>query len=326
LLAFSRRQMLQPKVLDLNTVVTTTGNMLGRVIGEDIRLLTVLAPDLGRVKVDQGQLEQVIMNLAVNARDAMPQGGTLTIETMKIDLPEGLNKGRVTIAPGSYVGLAVKDTGQGMTEHVLSRIFDPFFTTKEQGKGTGLGLSTVYGIIKQSEGYIFAESRPGAGTTFLVYLPCVNTSTKASEDDPNGQPIRGGSETILVAEDEGGLRGLIRRILEHHGYTVLEAETGQGALAVAEGYHGPIHMLLTDVVMPGGMYGRELADRLAATRPEIRVLYITGYTDEALIRHGILERQVDLLQKPFSREILARQVRASLDAPDRTTPPSSHPN
>ncbi len=320
LLAFSRRQMIQPKVLDLNTVVSDTSNMLQRMIGEDIRLATVLAPDLGSIKVDPGQMEQVIMNLAVNARDAMPQGGKLTIETENVDLERPMPNGPVTVAPGRYVVLSVRDTGQGMDADIQARIFEPFFTTKEPGKGTGLGLSTVYGIAKQSGGYIFVSSQQGRGTTFRLYLPRVEEAAEVFVPaDPASTSTRG-SGTLLLAEDEVGVRALVRRILEGNGYTILEASNGAQALELYERYQGSVGLLITDVVMPGGMSGRQLADRLLAKRPTLKVLFVSGYTDEAISRHGVLEKGVEFLKKPFSPEALARKVREILDAPTEDSP------
>ncbi len=315
LLAFSRRQMLQPKILDLNAVVSDTSKMLQRMIGEDIRLATELAPDLGSIKVDPGQMEQVIMNLAVNARDAMPQGGKLTIETENVDLERPMPNGPVTVAPGRYVVLSVRDTGQGMDADIQARIFEPFFTTKEPGKGTGLGLSTVYGIAKQSGGYIFVSSQPGRGTTFRLYLPRAQEAAELFEPgDPSGASTQG-SGTLLLAEDEVGVRALVRRILEGNGYTILEASNGAEALELYERCNGSIDLLITDVVMPGGMSGRQLADRLLAKRSTLKVLYVSGYTDEAIGRHGVLEKGVEFLKKPFTPEGLARKVRDVLEAP-----------
>jgi len=315
LLAFSRRQMLQPKILDLNAVVSDTSKMLQRMIGEDIRLATELAPDVGSIKVDPGQIEQVIMNLAVNARDAMPQGGKLTIETENVDLERPMPYGPVTVSPGRYVVLSVRDTGQGMDADIQARIFEPFFTTKEPGKGTGLGLSTVYGIAKQSGGYIFVSSQPGRGTTFRLYLPRVQETAELFEPDDSSGASTQGSGTLLLAEDEVGVRALVRRILEGNGYTILEASNGAQALELYEGCNGSIDLLITDVVMPGGMSGRQLADCLLAKRPTLKVLYVSGYTDEAIGRHGVLEKGVEFLKKPFTPEALARKVREVLEAP-----------
>ena len=319
LLAFSRRQMLQPKILDLNAIVSDTSKMLQRMIGEDIRLATRLTPDLGSIKVDPGQIEQVIMNLAVNARDAMPQGGKLAIETENVDLEQPLVIGPVTVAPGRYVELTVSDTGHGMDANVQARIFEPFFTTKEPGKGTGLGLSTVYGIVKQSNGYIFVSSQPGRGTTFRTYLPRAEEPAELFDAGDSSAGSTQGSGTLLLAEDEVGVRALVRRILEGNGYTILEASNGAEALDLYELRNGCIDLLITDVVMPGGMSGRQLADRLLAKRPTLKVLYVSGYTDEAIGRHGVLEKGVQFLKKPFTPDALARKVREVLDAPRQDT-------
>ncbi len=313
LLAFSRRQMLHPKVLNLNLVMSNLDKMLRRVIGEDLHLETLLSTDHLWVKVDQGQLEQVIMNLAVNGRDAMPRGGTLTVSTYPLECAEGTTQGRVKIKPGSYAVVEMRDTGHGMDPETQARIFEPFFTTKGQGKGTGLGLSTVYGIVKQSDGYVFVFSELGKGTTFKIYLPQVEEMAVAEAPKAEDQPAGMGTETVLVAEDEAGLRGIVRKILEQHGYTVLEAATGREALILAAQHQGTIDLLIADVIMPGGMNGRELGEQLTAQRPGLRVFFMTGYTEDAIIRQGILQNGVEMLYKPFSREALARKVRAILD-------------
>ncbi len=311
LLAFSRRQVMEMKVLDLNTVLRDLDKMLGRVIGEDIELVTLLADDLAGVKTDPGQIEQVVLNLAVNARDAMPSVGKLTIETANIELDEEYARTHVAVTPGRYVMLSVSDTGVGMTSEVKERIFEPFFTTKEKGKGTGLGLSTVYGIVKQSGGNIWVYSEPGKGTTFKIYLPRVNASLeeikeKVLKEDPRGD------ETILVVEDDEAVRKLAAQILMERGYTVLEAPQGLDAFLISAEYDGPIHLLLTDVVMPK-MSGRELAETLISLRPGIKVLYMSGYTDNAIVRHGVLIEGTNYIQKPFALESLARKVREVLD-------------
>jgi PAS domain S-box-containing protein len=312
LLAFSRRQVLALKVLDLNAVVTNMDKMLQRVIGEDIALATVLQPGLGRVKADPGQIEQVILNLAVNARDAMPQGGKLTIETKNVELDRTYADQHIAVQPGPYVLLAVSDTGCGMDKETQARIFEPFFTTKEKGKGTGLGLSTVYGIVKQSGGYIWAYSEPGRGATFKVYLPRVEEAVATVEPRALSAESQRGSETILLVEDEAGVRMLARTVLEAKGYTVLEARHSEEALALSGQHAGPIHLMVSDVVMPG-MSGRELAERVKSARPNMKVLYVSGYTDDAVVRHGVLESGTAFLQKPFTPNALARKVRETLD-------------
>jgi hypothetical protein len=319
LLAFSRKQILEPKVLDLNAVVTNLDKMLQRLIGEDIALQTALAPALGRVKADPGQIEQVLMNLAVNARDAMPQGGRLTIETTNVELDGHYAAQHVAVPPGLYVMLAVSDTGSGMDTETQAHIFEPFFTTKGQGKGTGLGLSTVYGIVKQSGGYIWVYSEPGLGTTFKIYLPRVDAQAEALEPHSSRQESLQGTETILLVEDEERVRRLARAILAGHGYSVLEAPNGAEALRISEQHGGAIHLLVTDVVMPG-MSGGELASRLIAKHLHMKVLFVSGYTDDAIVRHGVLQAGIPFIQKPFTPSTLARKVRDVLDAhrePDR---------
>ena len=274
LLAFSRRQVLTPEVLDLNAVAADSEKLLRRLIGEDIELVTVLRPALGSVRVDPGQLQQVILNLAVNARDAMPQGGTLTIETAKAELDEAYARDHPGVEPGQYVMLAVSDTGCGMDAATRSRIFEPFFTTKEPGKGTGLGLATVYGIVKQSGGHVWVYSEPGLGTTFKIYLPRVAAAAEAPARPSLPEPAPGGSETIRLVEDEDQVRALVRGVLEEAGYRVLVAGRGDEALRVAAEHVGPLDLLLTDVVMPG-MSGRELAARLSGRRADLRVLYMS---------------------------------------------------
>ena len=312
LLAYSRRQMLQPEVLDLNVVVAEMDKMLRRLIGEHIALEAVLAPDLGRVRADPNQIEQVIVNLAVNARDAMPDGGKLTIETANVDLDEAFAQAHLGSVPGSYAQLAVTDTGAGMDATVRAHLFEPFFTTKEVGKGTGLGLATVYGIVKQSGGYISVYSEPGRGSSFKIYLPRIATPPEAAAGPQKGGPAPG-SETVLVVEDEPAVLTLSRRALEAQGYVVLAASDPIAALRVVERHGGTIHLLLTDVVMPG-LSGRELADRLTAQRPGIRVLYMSGYPGDAVVQHGTLPSGSAFLQKPFSPDGLARKVRDVLDA------------
>jgi CheY-like chemotaxis protein len=286
--------------------------MLQRMIGEDIRLVTSLQPSLGRVRADSGQIEQVLMNLIVNARDAMPQGGTVTIETDNIARNPDFAGNSASVRPGPHVTLRVRDTGCGMDEQTKARIFEPFFTTKEPGKGTGLGLSTVYGIVKQSGGSIQVDSAPGRGTTFTVYLPRVSDEAETSAVDGSGAAVPKGSETVLLVEDDEAIRSLARRILQTQGHSVLEALDAQGAIRLAETHPSTIHLLITDIVMPQ-MSGRELAKRLAALRPSMKVLYVSGYTDDAVIRHGISVHEVAFLQKPFSPDSLTRKVREVLD-------------
>jgi PAS domain S-box-containing protein len=312
LLAFSRRQMLAPHVLDLNAVVSNMDKMLQRLIGEDVELITVLDPSLGRIKADPSQIEQVIMNLAVNARDAMPQGGQMTIETANVDLDASNVRQHISLRPGPYVLLTVSDTGCGMDEETQSHIFEPFFTTKDRGKGTGLGLSTVYGIIEQSGGSIWVYSEPGHGATFKAYLPQVAYDIELVDAPVPAVTSPGQFETILLVEDEAPVRTLVRRILEREGYTVLEAQHGAEALLTAERFSGPIHMLLTDVVMPE-MSGNVLAQHLMGLRPNIKVLYLSGYTDNVVIRHNLLDADTIFLQKPFAPAALTRKVRAVLD-------------
>jgi PAS domain S-box-containing protein len=314
LLAFSRKQMLAPKILDLNGVVTENLKMLTRVIGEDIDLVMVPAPSLGAVRADAGQIDQVIMNLAVNARDAMPSGGKLTIETSNISLDEEYARFHAPLRPGDYVMLAISDTGLGMDSETQSHIFEPFFTTKGP-KGTGLGLSTVYGIVKQSGGYIWVNSEPGKGTSFKIYLPRIAERAEpaqvvASNEAAFTEP---GTETILLAEDEANLRYLARQFLEKQGYKVIEAADGAVAMQIAVAHEGVIHLLLTDVIMPG-MNGRELAQRISEIRPQTKVLYMSGYTENVIGHNGTLDAGVRLLQKPFTLRDLKSKVREVLDS------------
>lgn len=312
LLAFSRMQVLRPKILDLNAVLAEMGKMLPRLIREDIELRIVPGASLGRVKADQSQIEQVILNLAVNARDAMPRGGRLTIETTSAELNDEYVRGHTGVRPGKYAMLAVSDTGVGMDSETQAHIFEPFFTTKELGKGTGLGLATVYGIVKQSGGNIWVYSEPGRGTTFKIYLPRVSEAVEPVEADAGlAEPARG-HETILVVEDEEAVRELARDILQASGHTVLEARDGREAIRISEQHPGPIHVMLTDVVMPE-MSGRELAERLAPLRPTMAVIYMSGYTDNAVVHHGVLDAGTIFLQKPFTPDALARKVREVLD-------------
>ena len=313
LLAFSRHQVVQPKVLDLNRLVQKVSKMLRRVIGEDVELRLAPAPQPVRVKADPGQLEQVLMNLAVNARDAMPEGGRLSIEIASLDLEAHAPGAPPDLPRGGYVMLSVADTGTGMDENVRARLFEPFFTTKPRGKGTGLGLSTVYGQVKQSRGDILVETELGKGTTFRIYLPRIDRAPQPLRKEPPPRPPRRGSETILLVEDEDQVRELTRDMLLSQGYTVLEACDGPTALRILEAHPDPIDMLLTDVIMPG-MSGRQLAEKLLSMQPHLKVLYISGYTDEAIARHGLLEHETHLLQKPFTRKALASRVRILLDA------------
>jgi PAS domain S-box-containing protein len=312
LLAFSRRQILQPKVLNLNAVVDEMDNMLRRLIGEDIELLTHLDSSLGRVKADPGQIAQVVLNLAVNARDAMPLGGKLIIETADVDLDEEYAHSQLSDQSGPFVMLAVSDTGQGIAEEDRMQIFEPFFTTKEKGKGTGLGLSTIYGIIKQSGGSILVTSEVGQGTCFRIYLPRVDDKPEVRESD-SVKEIDPGKETILLVEDEEIVRKLAKTILKRSGYTVLEANGGGEALLKCERYTGEIHLMVTDIVMPH-MSGRELAERLAPLRPEMKVLYMSGYTDDEIIHRGILQLDTSFMQKPFTPDYLLQKVREVLDS------------
>jgi PAS domain S-box-containing protein len=314
LLAFSRKQMLTPKILDLNEVVAENLKMLTRIVGEDIDLVMVPGTALGAVRADPGQIDQVIMNLAVNARDAMPQGGKLTIETANITLDENFARTHSPITAGEYVMLAIRDTGVGMDTETQTRIFEPFFTTKG-AKGTGLGLSTVYGVVKQSGGFIFVESQPLRGTAFHAYFPRVDgREDAAAAQDYRGLPrVHRGQETILLVEDEANVRRLARQYLENQGYKILEAEDGAAALQIVDGHQGPIDLLLTDVIMPG-MNGRELAAHITSLLPGLRVLYMSGYTENAIGHDGMLDPGINLLQKPFSLPSLKDRVREILDS------------
>lgn len=313
LLTFSRRQILDMKVLDLNTIVRGLEKMTGRIIGEDIEMVTVLDDHLGRVKTDPSQIEQVILNLVVNARDAMPAGGKLAIETANVVLDETYARTHIGVAPGSYMMLSVSDTGCGMSPEIKELIFEPFFTTKEEGKGTGLGLSTIYGIVKQSGGNIWVYSEPGRGTTFKVYLPRVEEETDALPVQDHTDHLPKGNETVLLVEDDPSLRALAARVLRYQGYKVLEATNGHEAIGIArESIQERIHLLLTDVVMPH-MGGRELVKRMKTLHSEIRVLFISGYTDHTIIYHAGLKPGTPFLQKPFSPTALAQKVREVLD-------------
>ncbi len=313
LLTFSRKQVIQPVVMNLNDLVLDIEKMLRRLIGEHIELLTALDESLGQVRADPGQIEQVIMNLVVNARDAMPDGGKLIIETANVELDSAYVRQHTDTMAGAYVMLSVSDTGTGMDKDVLSHLFEPFFTTKRCGKGTGLGLATVYGIVKQSGGNIWPYSEPGQGTTFKIYLPRVDQPVASADQQSIEPDVLWGSETILVVEDEAAVRTLARRILQRRGYLVLEAMNAREALTFDQEYLGTIHLMITDVIIPGEMSGRELARRLSVSRPETKVIYMSGYTDNVIVHHGVLDPGVHFIQKPFSADALTRQVRRVLD-------------
>jgi len=314
LLAFSRKQILQPRVLDMNTVVGNVEPMLRRLIGEDITIASNCVAR-GYVVADPGQLDQILMNLVVNARDAMPQGGRISIETRNIDLDENYSSEHAPVIPGRYVMLAVGDTGVGMTQDTREHAFDPFFTTKEAGKGTGLGLATVYGIVKQSGGYVWIYSEPNHGTTLKLYFPEVSSVAAFASSDNRlaSKDVERGSETILLVEDEASVRGLTSRILEKQGYRVIAAQHGREAMDIASREEGHIDLVLTDVVMPG-MNGRGLVERLSGIRPGIKSLYMSGYTDDDIIRRGFIEASKSFLQKPFTSDGLLQTVRKVLDA------------
>jgi CheY-like chemotaxis protein len=310
LLAFSRRNVLQPRRLDLNEVLTNLSSLLHRTLGEDINYQFDYASDLPPIHADPGLLEQVIMNLAVNARDAMPRGGQLVISTSLANIDEShVERHPGEARPGRFTCLSITDTGCGMDHLTMSRIFEPFFTTKELGKGTGLGLSTVYGIVQQSEGGLFVYSEPGRGTTFKVYLPQVDEAP----DVPRSLDAadQSGSETVLLVEDEPALRALTKRVLSSAGYTVIDAGNGDEALAALAAFEGPVDLMLTDVVMPG-MNGRDLATRVIALRPAIKVLFASGYTDDAIFRHGVLDDGSRFISKPYAPAELRRKVREAL--------------
>lgn len=313
LLAFSRRQMLAPKVLNLNDIVDGMGKLLRRTIGEDIQFSTALSSDLGNVRADPGQIEQVLLNLIVNARDAMPQGGKLTIETRNLTIDNSYSQAHAELPLGEYVLLAVSDTGSGMTADVKRHIFEPFFTTKGPGRGTGLGLAVVHGIVKQSGGEISVYSELGQGSTFKVLLPRIVEAASVEEVTPTASTMPRGNETVLLVEDEDGVRAITRHVLKLCGYDVLEASNGEEALKLVARTQRTFQLVLTDVVMPG-IGGRSLVEKLVADRPEIKVLYLSGYTDDAVVRHGILHEQVNFLQKPFTPLALAKKVRAVLDS------------
>ena len=312
LLAFSRKQILEPKELDLNASLSTTSELLRRLIGEHIALEVTLDSELGRVLADENEIQQVVMNLVINARDAMPDGGRLTLTTANVELDDASAQ-HVPLLPGRYVVLTVRDTGVGMDPETCERVFEPFFTTKVLGKGTGLGLATVYGIVKQGGGHVSVHSEPGEGSEFKVYLPRLESSSTGSAEHPSAGLSPSGSETVLLVEDEEMVRNLLHGMLEKRGYRVLTAGSGEDALGVVSRGHGPIHLMVTDVVMPG-MSGPELAERLAPLHPELRVLYISGHTDDAVLRHGVREGLASFLQKPFTVDAFARKIREALDA------------
>jgi PAS domain S-box-containing protein len=312
LLAYSRRQLVHPRVLSLNEVVMDMQGMLGRLLGERVQLRTALAPGLGAVRVDPGYLGQVIVNLAVNGRDAMPDGGTLVLETEEVEVDEAYARTVPDLVPGRYVVLAVTDSGTGIPREIRSRIFEPFFTTKPRGAGTGLGLSTVYGIVRQSDGYVSLHSETGRGTTFRVYLPRVEEEPEVATGTPAMEPIPMGSETVLVVEDDAHVRALVEGILRRFGYRILGASGGEEALLLSRSHPGRIDLLLTDVVMPR-LNGRELADQLLLERPDLLVLFMSGYTDDSILRHGMMEEGTHFIGKPFTPDRVARKVRAVLD-------------
>ncbi len=319
LLAFSRRQVLQPTVLQLNSIVGDMEKMLRRLIGENVSLVSVLHPALGRIMADSGQIEQVIMNLVVNARDAMPDGGKLIVETMNVDLDQAYARQHAGVQPGPYVMLAVSDTGCGMDAETQSHIFEPFFTTKGPDKGTGLGLATVYGIVQQSAGSIWVYSEPGRGTSFRIYLPRVDGPVESKEHGAAVTASPRGSETILLVEDDEQVRKLVCTILRNYGYKVLEASAGAEALQICDRNEGPIHLLMTDMIMPR-MSGKELAQRITQVRPEIRVLFMSGYTDNHIATHGTIDKDVALIQKPFSETDMLKTVRIILGSEAKVRP------
>lgn len=313
ILAFSRKQMLVPRVLSLNACVLDIGLMVRRLLGANITLVTEVAPDLGRVKADPTQIGQVILNLVVNARDAMPTGGRLVLATANAELDERIARDHPDVPPGRYARLSVSDTGVGMSADVMAHVFEPFFTTKGVGQGTGLGLATVFGVVKQSGGHVEVESTVGAGTTFRVYLPLVEEPPPAPSGTTTGDALRG-TETVLLVEDEDAVRQMTKRILQWHGYTVLEAPNGERGVEVSRAYAGTIHLLLSDLVMPN-LSGWELAQALGVTRPGVRVLFMSGYAEDILVHQGVVSSAADFLQKPFTIDALGRKVREALDRP-----------
>ena len=313
MLTFSRRQLFQPEPLDLNEVVANTSKMLQRIIGEHIGLETHFAPGGAPLKADRTMMEQILMNLAVNSRDAMPKGGRLIIQTAAVVISEADAQANPKTRPGSFIRLKITDTGCGMTPETLDRIFEPFFTTKEVGKGTGLGLATVFGIVAQHYGWIEVESKLNSGTTFDIYLPRLAESEKFQTEFTRAPEISGGNETILLVEDEAPVRSLARTVLEHKGYQILEADSGPSALVIWQKHRDMIDLLLTDMVMPGGVSGQELATHLRSEKPALKVIYNSGYTDEILGANSPLRDNPDFMEKPFSPDKLLKQVRDCLD-------------
>ena len=316
LLAFSRKQILQPRALDLNAVIADMNKMMSRLLNEDIALSADLRPGLDRVKADPGQVEQIILNLVMNARDAMPNGGRLAFTTSSVSVSRSQDPDITGLPAGEYVVLQVSDTGCGMSDEVLAHIFEPFYTTKSEEKGTGLGLSTVYGIVKQSGGAIAVESEPNNGSTFRVYLPATKDEILPSETGTVTRSLRIGTETVLVVEDEDMVRGPVVKILQMDGYETLEAGSGEEALQIIEAFEGTIHLMVTDVVMPG-MNGRELAEHVAKLRPATKVLFMSGHMEELIVGQGVLTPGVPFLQKPFQMTVFADKVREMLDLPKK---------
>ena len=314
LLAFARKQIRQPEILDLNGEITQMESFLRRIIREDIDLAVIAGPHLGLINADPGQIQQIIMNLAVNARDAMPTGGKLIIETSSVEFDARYVEKHLATVEGRYVMLAISDTGIGMDEEVRARVFEPFFTTKEKGKGTGLGLATVYGIVKQNGGFIWVYSEPGNGTTFKIYFPLARAKAARAIAVERDECSLGGSETVLVVEDEDAVRGLACRILRSLGYHVLESSDGKGALRIVGEYEGTIHLIVTDMIMPG-MSGKELVSKIGETRPGVKSLFISGYTDNSVVHQGILDPKIAFLQKPFTVKAFALKVREVIDSP-----------
>jgi CheY-like chemotaxis protein len=313
LLVFSRKQVVEPKILDLNAIVKDTEKMLKRLIGEDISLTAALDPKLGRIKADAGQIDQVLMNLAANARDAMPRGGKLTIETANVGLDAEYASAHPEVRPGPYILLAVSDDGFGIDSATLSHLFEPFFTTKGLARGTGLGLATVYGIVKDSGGHLSVYSEVGSGTSFKVYFPRVDEEVALTDTPkPEAADTKDGKETVLLVEDEEDVRTFTRHLLHSFGYRVLDASDGVEAMRVSEQHREPIPLLISDVIMPR-MGGRQLAENLKSVRPDLKVLFISGYTDDAIVRHGVLQSDVAFLQKPFTPTALASKVREVLE-------------